>query len=154
MVMGCRFLGVMRGGGTGGALLSSGIPQKIWRGRKKTRAPDSLGLTCRFFEGGGRTTYLPVFLNQNLNDNILEFYVQHGCHGLHLGPHQRGSKDDSHVGGSHAVVFTVTADTVDRHRAWDTGDSKDVPVKHRPGRRRLRDQVLDQHLKHPPILLW
>lgn len=34
--MGCRFLGVMRGGGTGGAVLSSGTWQKICNHKKVT----------------------------------------------------------------------------------------------------------------------
>lgn len=43
MVMGWRFLGVIRGGGTGGALLSSGVPPKTCQ--KKTREEIRLGLT-------------------------------------------------------------------------------------------------------------
>lgn len=77
----------------------------------------------------GTVTHLSVLLNQNLHDDILEFDVQHGRHGLHLGSHQRGAEDDGHVGGGHPVVLTVTTHTADTHRAEQLTDS---PGNHNP----------------------
>lgn len=59
MVMGCRVLGVMRGGGTGGALLSSGLPLKIWRVRQKdVFSRFSWSHLPILKSGGGQSTFL------------------------------------------------------------------------------------------------
>lgn len=60
--------------------------------------------------------HLFVFLDHNLDNDILELDIQHGCHSLLLGSHQRGAEDHSHVGGCHSVVFAVTAHAVNKHR--------------------------------------
>lgn len=109
--MGCRFLGVMRGGGTGGAALSSGAKLMICecKKRKKEKKLDWRYGSVAAIWGSRSRAHLFALLDKYLDHDVLELDVQHGRHGVLLGSHQRWPEDDRHVGGGHSVFFAVAA---------------------------------------------